>query len=393
MTTNEDHTDQDYMRAALSLARRGLGRVWPNPAVGCVIVAKSGVAKNSVVGRGWTRPGGRPHAETEALRAAGSLARGATAYVTLEPCSHHGRTPPCADAPIDAGVTRVVSAMRDPDTRVAGNGHARLKAAGVQVDCGVCEADARRLNDGYLRRLLDNRPLVTLKIASTLDGRIALGNGDSQWITGPEARARGHLLRARHDAILIGSGTALADDPSLTCRLAGLESRSPVRVVLDSRLRLPLDSQLATSARETPVWVVTGNQADDSQREGPRERLSALGVDVLDVASDGEGRPDVAAVLKLLASRGITRLLVEGGGGVLSSFLRTELVDRLVWFRAGGIIGGDGLAAVAAMGVEDLARLRRFRRAAVAPLGADVMETYYAADAEDDAETDSNASG
>ncbi|MFT6580309.1 MAG: diaminohydroxyphosphoribosylaminopyrimidine deaminase [Alphaproteobacteria bacterium] len=371
MTVAEDHTDEDYMRAALALARRGLGRVWPNPAVGCVIVAD-----NCIVGRGWTQPGGRPHAETEALRAAGSRANGATVYVTLEPCSHHGRTPPCADALIDAKVARVVSAMEDPDARVSGMGHARLRAAGVAVDCGVGDVAARRLNEGYLKKLLEHRPLVTVKIASTLDGRIALGNGTSQWITGPEARARGHFLRANHDAILVGRGTALADNPSLTCRLSGLEDRSPVRVVLDSQLRLPLEGEIAATARQNPVWLITGNQATSAER---REALTALGVEILRVDADTAGRPAINAVLNSLAARGITRLLVEGGGEVLSAFLRCNVVDRLVWFRAGSVIGGDGLASVAPMGVDDLAQLRRFRRESVAPLGADIMETYVMA--------------
>jgi diaminohydroxyphosphoribosylaminopyrimidine deaminase / 5-amino-6-(5-phosphoribosylamino)uracil reductase len=359
------------MRAALALARRGLGRVWPNPAVGCVIVSD-----NCIVGRGWTQPGGRPHAETEALRAAGPRAEGATVYVTLEPCCHHGRTPPCADALIAAKVSRVVSAMEDPDARVSGMGHARLRAAGVAVHCGVGDAAARRLNEGYLKKLLEYRPLVTLKIASTLDGRIALGNGASQWITGSEARARGHLLRASHDAILVGRGTALADDPSLTCRLSGLEDRSPVRVVLDSQMRLPLDGQLAATARQNPVWVITGKQSGPAER---REALTALGVEILRVDGDAAGRPGIEATLKALAARGVTRLLVEGGGEVLSAFLRCNVVDRLVWFRAGSVIGGDGLAAVAPMGFDDLGQLQRFRRESITPVGADVMETFVLA--------------
>jgi diaminohydroxyphosphoribosylaminopyrimidine deaminase / 5-amino-6-(5-phosphoribosylamino)uracil reductase len=355
------------MLAALALARRGLGQVSPNPAVGAVIVREG-----RIVGRGWTQPGGRPHAETEALRAAGSLAKGATIYVTLEPCNHHGETPPCVDALIAASVARVVSAVEDPDDRVAGQGHTRLRQAGIQVDIGVCHGAARRLNEGYFLNRRECRPLVTLKVASTLDGRIALPGGQSQWITGPAARARGHMLRATHDAILVGSGTAFTDDPSLTCRLEGLEARSPVRVVLDTNLQLPLDSQLARTARQTPVWVMTC-APPDAAHVGP---LTAQGVEVVRVAAGHDNKPEIHAVLNLLADRGITRLLVEGGGVILSAFLQAGIADRVVWFRAGGVIGGDGVPALGAMGLNDMAQLERFERQDVVALGADVMEVY-----------------
>lgn len=234
-----------HMGAALALARRGLGRVWPNPAVGCVIV-KDG----HVVGRGFTQSGGRPHAEPVALAMAGDAAQGADVYVSLEPCSHFGKTPPCADTLITAGVARVIAAAVDPDPRVSGRGLARLRDAGVDVVEGVRRDEAEALNAGFFSRVRTGRPLVTLKCATTLDGRIALSNGESKWITGPEARRRGHLLRCDHDAILIGSGTALADDPALTCRLPGLEGCSPVRVVMDGSLRLPVTSALVRSARQ-----------------------------------------------------------------------------------------------------------------------------------------------
>src|SRR5580700_4659831 len=231
--------DLGHMRTALGLARRGLGNTWPNPAVGCVIV-KDG----RVVGRGWTQKGGRPHAETEALARAGKGAKGATAYVSLEPCSHHGKTPPCAEALIAAGVSRVVAAVEDPDPRVSGRGIARLRAAGIAVEAGLCAAEAAELNAGFFCRVAQGRPLVTLKLAASLDGRIATPTGKSRWITGPAARERAHLLRAAHDAVLIGTGTALADDPQLTCRLPGLEARSPVRIVIDRTLRLPATLRL-----------------------------------------------------------------------------------------------------------------------------------------------------
>ena len=240
------------MRAALTLARRGLGLTAPNPAVGCILVNE-----NRAVGRGWTRPGGRPHAETEALGRAGSAAAGATAYVTLEPCSHHGQTPPCADALIEAGIARCVVASEDADARVSGEGLAKLRAAGVEVADGVLAEEAATLNRGHLLSRRDGRPLVTLKLATTLDGRIATAGGESRWITGPEARARGHMLRAEHDAVMVGSETALLDDPELSVRLPGLEDRKPLRVVLDRRLRLPAGHRLVTGAETHPTLVLT----------------------------------------------------------------------------------------------------------------------------------------
>ncbi len=232
------------MRAALALARRGLGTVWPNPAVGCVIVNEG-----RVVGRGWTQPGGRPHGETEALRRAGEAARGGTAYVSLEPCCHWGKTPPCTDALVSAGVQRIMVAMDDPDPRVAGDGIRRLRAAGLDVETGLCGTEAAEVNAGFLTRLRLGRPLVTVKLASSLDGRIATAGGESQWISGPPARERAHALRADHDAIMVGIGTVLADDPQLTCRLAGLDSRSPVRMVIDRNLRIPATARLIADAR------------------------------------------------------------------------------------------------------------------------------------------------
>ncbi len=364
MTTD---SDLRHMRAALSLAARGLGRTWPNPAVGCVLV-RDGV----VVGRGWTQPGGRPHAETEALARAGALAAGATVYVTLEPCNHYGKTPPCSLALIAAGVTRVVVACQDPDPRVAGGGLARLREAGIAVTTGVCEDAALALNEGFFNRIQRARPLVTLKLATTLDGRIATGTGESQWITGPTARAWGHRLRATHDAILVGIGTALADDPDLTCRLPGLEDRSPVRVVVDSRLRLPPDAKLAVTARRLPTWVVTGADPDPAKAAA----LTDLGVEVIPVATDSTGRPDPLALAAALAGRGLTRLLVEGGATLAGSLMGAGLVDRLEWFRAASLIGGDGLSAVAGFGVAALDAMPRFERTAVLSAGDDLAESY-----------------
>jgi diaminohydroxyphosphoribosylaminopyrimidine deaminase/5-amino-6-(5-phosphoribosylamino)uracil reductase len=359
--------DVGHMRAALALARRGLGEVWPNPAVGCVIV-RDGV----VVGRGWTQPGGRPHGETEALRRAGEAARGATAYVSLEPCCHWGKTPPCADALIAAGIRRVLIPVEDPDPRVSGQGIDRLRGAGVAVDLGLCAAEAAELNAGFFSRIRSGLPLVTLKLATTLDGRIATHAGESQWITGPPARDRAHLLRASHDAVMVGSGTAIADDPQLTCRLPGLGHRSPVRIVVDGRLRLPLTSRLVAEARLVPTWIVTLRHGDALRQQVFRD----CGVELIEVESDGAAGVDVAAALRALGGRGLTRILVEGGGQLAASLLRAEAVDRLVWFRAPLVIGGDGIPGVGAFGLERLADARRFQRTGLEPCGDDVLETY-----------------
>jgi diaminohydroxyphosphoribosylaminopyrimidine deaminase/5-amino-6-(5-phosphoribosylamino)uracil reductase len=253
------------MSLALALGRRGLGNTWPNPAVGAVIARLEGGVP-VIVGRGWTQPGGRPHAEVEALRRAGEAARGATLYVTLEPCSHHGKSPPCADAIVAAGIARVVSALEDPNPEVAGQGHARLRAAGIAVEVGLGSQEARRAHAGHLRRMVEHRPQVTLKLALSADRKVGAAGRRPVEITGAAARARVHRMRAMNDAILIGIGTALADDPQLTCRLPGMEKRSPVRVVLDTSLRLPPGGALAKSARETPVWVVTGPDASAARR-------------------------------------------------------------------------------------------------------------------------------
>ena len=356
------------MRAALALADRGLGRVWPNPAVGCVLVDPGG----KVVGRGWTQPGGRPHAETEALARAGGAANGATAYVTLEPCAHHGQTPPCADALIEAGVARVVAATEDPDPRVKGGGLGRLRDAGIAVEAGLLREEAEALNAGYLMRQRVGRPVVTLKLATTLDGRIATHAGESRWITGEAARARGHMMRARHDAIMVGIGTALADNPTLTCRLPGLEDRSPVRIVVDARLHLSLTSNLVATAARSATWLVTvpGGDAD---------RLRAFkdcGVKVMEVREAADGYPDPEAMFQALGKAGLTRVLVEGGGHLAACLVRADLVDRLRWFRAAGVMGGDGIPAVAAYGVDELAMMRRFRRVGVRAVGDDILESY-----------------
>jgi len=328
--------DARFMALALNLGRRGLGRTWPNPAVGAVIV-KDGV----IVGRGWTQVGGRPHAEIEALKRAGALAQGATMYVTLEPCSHHGKSPPCADAIIAARVARVVSALEDPNPEVAGEGHARLRAAGIAVDVGAGADEARRDHAGHIRRMREGRPQVKLKLAISADGKAGAAGRRPVAITGEAARDRVHLLRAQSDAIMIGIGTALADDPLLTCRLPGMAALSPVRVVADSRLRLPLHSRLVQTARNTPVWVAAATDAPQSAEQA----LLALGVTVLRSAAES-GRLDLAAVLKLLAARGLTRVMVEGGPTLAAALLAADLVDEAVLFHSPTIVGADGIDAL-----------------------------------------------
>jgi diaminohydroxyphosphoribosylaminopyrimidine deaminase / 5-amino-6-(5-phosphoribosylamino)uracil reductase len=365
----QESLDLQVMRGALTLARRGLGRVWPNPAVGCVIV-KDG----RVVGRGWTQPGGRPHAETEALARAGAGAHGATAYVTLEPCCHWGRTPPCADALVAAGLVRVVVALEDPDPRVAGGGLARLRAAGIAVEAGLCAVEAAEINAGFLSRLRLGRPLVTLKLATSLDGRIAAPSGESRWITGPAAREHAHLLRATHDAILVGTDTVIADDPQLTCRLPGLAEHSPVRVVIDRQLRVPSDAHLFAEARAVPTWVLTLASADEARQKA----LGDAGVIVIPAEPDRAGRIDLVTALSLLGERGLTRLLVEGGGRLAASLLRAGLVDRLVWLHAPLLLGGDGIPAVAELGLDRLADAPAFERLTSDLVGEDVLTVFRA---------------
>jgi diaminohydroxyphosphoribosylaminopyrimidine deaminase/5-amino-6-(5-phosphoribosylamino)uracil reductase len=341
------------MAAALSLAARNLGQTWPNPAVGCVIVDKAG----HVAGRGFTQRGGRPHAETEALTMAGDRARGGAAYVTLEPCSHHGKTPPCAEALIAAGLARCVIAVEDPDSRVSGRGAARLREAGIAIETGVLAAQARNLNAGFLTCVAQRRPLVALKLATSLDGRIATRTGESRWITGEDARAFGHRLRATHDAIAVGSGTVLADDPDLTCRIPGLEHRSPVRLVFDRRGRTPATAKVMSP--NAPTWLIGG--------KGVKGATQCIDIAINAAPTD---------MLVKLGEAGLTRILVEGGATLATAFLKAGLVDRLYWFRAPIVIGGDGVPGIAPMGVDHLALPVGLRCTDRRAFGNDVLEVY-----------------
>lgn len=360
--------DRRYMQLALALGRRGQGRTWPNPAVGAVVV-KDGV----IVGRGWTQPGGRPHAEPEALRRAGEAARGATLYVTLEPCSHFGKSPPCVDAVIASGIARVVSAIEDPNPEVAGKGHARLRAAGIAVDVGLGAAEAARDHAGHFRRIRDKRPHVVLKLAVSSDDRIAAAGHRPVAITGDAGRTRVHLLRAHCDAVMVGIGTVLADDPLLTCRLPGMEARSPVRVVLDRALRTPGDSKLVHSARQTPLWVVTSETAEAAAAM----KLGGAGAEVIRIPSD-LARPglDLAAVLHELSERRISRLMVEGGARVASSLVSAGLVDEIWLLRGPGSIGADGVPALDALPLAAITQSPAFRVRASETLDKDTLTIY-----------------
>jgi diaminohydroxyphosphoribosylaminopyrimidine deaminase/5-amino-6-(5-phosphoribosylamino)uracil reductase len=353
------------MALALSLGRRGMGQCAPNPAVGCVIVQG-----DLIVGRGTTVPGGRPHAETIALEQAGAHARGATAYVTLEPCAHHGQTPPCAEALIAAGVARVVAPFDDTDPRVSGRGFAMLRAAGIAVTTGIMADEAARDHAGFLIRNEVGRPFVTLKLATSFDGRIATASGHSQWITGPDARRAVHAMRARHDAVMVGAGTARADDPMLTARGMGVV-RQPVRVVVSRRLDIPLMSHLARSAREVPLWLCHGAEVDDALAEAWR----GIGARLLpcDVVA---GQVDPASLLQALGAAGLSRVFCEGGGALAASLLSAGLVDELMGFTAGLAIGAEGLPGIGALGLARLDEAPRFELVEARAIGGDVLHRW-----------------
>ena len=364
--------DSRFMALALALGRRGLGQVWPNPAVGCVVVRDG-----RVIGRGWTAPGGRPHAEPQALARAGAAARGATAYVSLEPCAHHGATPPCAEALVEAGVARVVTAMADPDPRVDGGGHAILREAGIDVTEGVCGAEAARDHRGFLTRITEGRPMVTLKLATSFDGRIATATGESRWITGAEARRLGHGLRRAHDAVLVGGGTARADDPMLTVRGMG-DVAQPVRAVVSRHLNLDPAGRLAESARDVPLWLIHGDGAGDVDAAA-RDRWEGLGARLIPAPVAPGGQIDPAGLMQALGAAGLTRVYCEGGGALAASLLAAGLVDELVGFTAGLALGAEGRPALGALGVDRLAEAPRFRLAELRPAGTDVMARWVRA--------------
>ncbi|OIQ58407.1 riboflavin biosynthesis protein RibD [Moorella thermoacetica] len=360
--------DAVFMARALELARQGLGRTSPNPAVGAVIVRDG-----RVVGEGYHRKAGTPHAEIHALRAAGEKARGATLYVTLEPCCHYGRTPPCTGAIIAAGIKRVVAAMADPNPRVAGGGFRALSQAGIEVETGLLADEARRLNEAFIKYITTGRPWVTLKMALTLDGKIATRTGAARWITGPAARERAHELRDIHDAVLVGIGTVLADDPELTTRLPDGRGRDAIRVILDSHLRLPLSARVVNLQSEAPTLVVTTPSAPAAARKN----LEARGVEVL-ILPEEDGRVAWQPLLAELSRRQVTSILVEGGAEVNATALAAGVVDKVVAFIAPKIFGGrEAPAPVGGRGVADPATAWRLEKLAVERCGEDIMLSGY----------------
>ncbi|WP_018131935.1 bifunctional diaminohydroxyphosphoribosylaminopyrimidine deaminase/5-amino-6-(5-phosphoribosylamino)uracil reductase RibD [Effusibacillus pohliae] len=357
-------TDAEYMKLALELASATNGRTWPNPMVGAVVVNHG-----RIVGIGAHLKAGEPHAEVYALRMAGDAARGGTIYVTLEPCSHYGRTPPCAERVIESGVARVVVAMLDPNPLVAGRGVERIRQAGIEVEVGVLEAEARRLNEVWITAIHERRPFVWMKAAMTLDGKIATGTGDSKWITGEQARREVHRMRDRADAILVGIGTVLADDPQLTTRLPE-GGRNPLRVVLDTRLRMPETAQILKP--EAPTLVACGPAADPAKIG----RLQARGIEVLQLAL-ADGRIDLNELLAELYKREVTLLLVEGGGEVHGSFLQAGLIDKVTMFVAPKLIGGNGQSPVGGAGFSRMGDAIALQNTTVEMFGNDLAITGY----------------
>ncbi len=357
--------DRRFMELALRMARRMLGRTAPNPAVGAIIADE---ATGEVIARGWTQQGGRPHAEADALARAGDRARGQTMYVTLEPCSHHGRTPPCANAIVAAGIRRVVCAVSDPNPEIAGRGLAVLRQAGVTVDLGVCEDEARWMAIGHILRMTADRPFVQLKIAVSADGLIAPGAGAPVWVTGPLARQFAHILRARADAILVGRRTVADDDPELTCRLPGLWGCSPRRVILDAHFRTTPSARMFTTAARVPVTIFGDTRS--SPPAYPR------GVEVRRMPAGPGGRLNLTVVLESLGAEGVTRVLVEGGPTIADAFLTADLVDEVVIGHGSAPLGPKGRKPVGDQGLEFLDRAERWLKVDERCLGDDRITVH-----------------
>ena len=348
------------MAHALRLAARGLGNTWPNPTVGCILTQGT-----TIVGRGFTQPGGRPHAEQMALTQAGPRAKGATAYVTLEPCAHHGQTPPCANALVKAGISRVVTALTDPDPRTAGKGHATLRAAGLDVTEDVLTPEATALNAGFLKRVTQGLPFVTLKLATALDGRTATASGESRWITGAHSRRAVHAMRLSHDAVMVGSGTAIADDPDLSVRDFG-PTRQPVRIVIDSQLRHSPDSRLGRSTEISPVWMLHSETADPTRLQA----WANTGATLITCPTTND-HLSLTATLQILAAKGLTRILCEGGATLAAALLTAKLIDQLALFTAGVALGCEGHPALGPLGLTTLAKAPRLTLSQTQTYGPD----------------------
>ena len=361
--------DARWMRVALAHGARHIGQCEPNTSVGCVLV-KDG----QLLAAATTGIGGRPHAEAQALHAAGEKVRGATAYVTLEPCAHHGKTPPCADALIAAGIARVVVAMTDPDERVAGQGIEKMKAVGIPVAMATAEWQLRAAEQhrGFLRHRQAKLPYIALKIATGLDGAVASPSGESQWITGEASRRHAQGLRARYDAILTGSGTMLADDPKLTCRIPGMENNSPIRVLLDTRLRIPPNAALLDDLPRTKLWIFTAAETMAAQTHKV-EHLREMGAEILPCRSEGN-HLDLGDIALRLGQRGITRLLIEAGPGLTASFLESGLVERVYWYRAPILLGQGARHGMQPQLAKHLSDLPKWRCEQRVSLGGDQLE-------------------
>ena len=364
------------MQTALRLAQRGFGKTWPNPTVGCVIVDTSELQKK-VIGSGFTQPAGSDHAESVAIKQA--LNRygkdklfGATLYTSLEPCCHQGKTPPCTELIINNGISTVVVGCKDPDSRVSGQGIDILREAGIEVLENVLRHESESLNAGFFTRLKLGRPLVTMKVATSADGQIATAMGKSKWITSELARKRAHLMRAQYDALIVGIGTVLKDDPLLTCRLNGLEDRSPIRVVIDSNLRINPSCNLVLTSVEVPTWIFTvGNKDAKSLYQFQKN-----GTELISVSENENGLVDLNEVLDILGDRGISRVLSEGGSILNSSLIRSNLVDQIAWFRSTKLIGGDGRSVLESIGVKDVDDMIEFELTKRESIGDETLDLY-----------------
>tara|TARA_Y100000590_G_scaffold470250_1_gene663080 strand:- start:225 stop:1310 length:1086 start_codon:yes stop_codon:yes gene_type:complete len=356
------------MHNALALSRRGLGQVWPNPSVGCVIV-KNG----KIIGRGNTQAGGRPHAEVEAIKHASEDTFGSTAYVTLEPCSHHGNTPPCVNSIIKSGIKEVFVASRDPDPRVAGKGIKKLIDAGITVHEGILEGEAKEVNVGFFKKFSKGLPYVTLKTALTIDGKTASITGSSKWITNEIARADSHMLRASYDAVLISSETANKDNPMLTCRLPGMESFSPIRILFDSKRKTSNELSMYKSAKKVPLWIFTTISLENSRNL----EAEKLGAKLFHVSSDKNGYGvNLKQTLSKISELGITRLMVESGGQLASALILEDLVDDIIIYRAPSLMGGDGLSSVGSLGIRDLCDIIRLKLVSFRIFEDNIVEKY-----------------
>ncbi len=353
------YSDNYFMSIALRLAKRGLGNVSPNPAVGCVITKD-----DIIISRGWTQVGGRPHAEVSALERAKDLARGSTMYVTLEPCCHYGVTTPCTSAIIDSGIKRVVIATYDVDSRVSGEGIEVLLKAGIEVKCNVMKKEAEELNIGFLYSKKLSRPFITLKVAMSFDGKIATSTGESKWITNSITRNWVHKVRAEYDAIMIGSNTLVTDDPMLDCRLPGLEKQSPIRIIIDSKTKLSAEHQIAKTADRINTWVVTNNE--------PKDRIKDINYLIIDDCKDFFKK----AMQQLTIKLGITRLLVEGGSRLFTELLKQKLVDRIICCRAGKILGNEALSVIGSLNITNVHECYTLQKVEVFNFSNDVIEVW-----------------